>query len=371
MMDFESKIIQLSHITFPEGTFKRDYVVPYAARSLEEAARYDRYCLAYDVFYDFEANQVILLCPKLLNFENVIRGADISSGPIKHKIQKIQRYRLYDVVYLVPTPFPERLEFAIEGFKTNIVINKSFQDFFSDCRALVAISKNNDLQWIKDWVEFHSKYHGADAVLLFDNGSDNYTLQDIQRILSSAVGMKKVVIVSAPFKYGPRLNRRKEKFLQEAMFNLGRLRLLNKCRSVLSVDIDELVICEGDKSIFKITEASKFGYSLFFGGWRYVSSADNCIRHKDHFWKRSAESENLRTKYCIAPQGRLGSKSWSIHNIRGIPRWLQYLMHVRSAKYLHCKQISTSWKYNRLGEASDLVEDPRAFQIMSRVFSDC
>lgn len=367
---FEHMIIQLSSITFPEGTFSRDYVVPHAVRSSDDAAHYDRQCLTYDVFYDFSTMQIILLCPKLVNFENIIRSATITSSYGLHRIQKIQKHRLYDVVYLMPTPRPERVDFCFKVFKINVEIKHDVQDFLSGCRAVVAISKNNNLQWIRDWAEFYSKYHGADAVLLFDNDSSIYKPKDIRRMLSTVNNIKKVVIVQAPFKYGPRLNRSKEKFLQESLLNLGRIRFLNKCRSVLSVDIDELVICKGDKSIFEITERSIFGYTLFFESWRYAATISDDIRHKDHCWKSLISHKNPKTKYCIDPKGLLASKSWSVHSIRGIPQWLQRVMHTRSAQYLHCRQISTNWHYNRVENTPALVQDSRAAQVLSKIFRE-
>lgn len=299
-----------------------------------------------------------------------MRTAKITSSVGLHKISKIQRNRLYDIVYLTPTPRPASVEFSFKEFTANITIEPDIGDFLSGRRALVAVSKNNDLRWIKDWAKFHSIVHGADAVLLFDNASTAYSPQDIHNTLSGVCGIKKVIIVSAPFKYGPQENRSKEKFLQEALLNLGRMKFLVGCKSVLSIDIDELVLCKGGKSIFNMTESSIFGYSLFYGSWRYTSAPGPLPLHKDHYWQLNRTNEKQRTKYCISPQGRFGSKSWSVHGIRGIPRWLQRIIHARSAEYLHCRQITTNWNYNRFGSVPTLVKDIRAVQVFRKVYRE-
>ena len=68
---------------------------------------------------------------------------------------------------------------------------------------LLTLSRNNDLRWIRDWVRFHVREHGADAVLFFDNGSTGYGPPEIEAALAGIGGVGRSVCVAAVFPYGP------------------------------------------------------------------------------------------------------------------------------------------------------------------------
>ncbi|WP_216075142.1 hypothetical protein, partial [Acinetobacter baumannii] len=56
---------------------------------------------------------------------------------------------------------------------------------------------------IQDWVRFSRDVHGADAVLIYDNGSTSYSLADLAGALGALDGIAVARVVSWPYKFGP------------------------------------------------------------------------------------------------------------------------------------------------------------------------
>lgn len=93
-----------------------------------------------------------------------------------------------------------------------------------------------------------------DAILFFDNDSDRYEPRQIIETLDQIKGLESVRVLSVPLPYGP-LGKpgtwaHRAKFLQLGMLNIGRIRFLSMCASVLCCDLDELVAPIPGSSIF-------------------------------------------------------------------------------------------------------------------------
>ena len=54
------------------------------------------------------------------------------------------------------------------------------------------MNKNNDLAWIREWATFHQRLHGTDTVILYDNGSTAYAVDDVIETLRSVPGLARV-----------------------------------------------------------------------------------------------------------------------------------------------------------------------------------
>jgi hypothetical protein len=64
----------LQTIQLPKSPeFTRDYIVPEQLRSPEIEGQYDFHTLIYDAFYISRKRSICLICPKLLNFEMLLR----------------------------------------------------------------------------------------------------------------------------------------------------------------------------------------------------------------------------------------------------------------------------------------------------------
>lgn len=248
-----------------------------------------------------------------------------------------------------------------------IAVQPDMAPLFAGRRVITTLSKDNDLRWIADWVRFYARLHGADGVLLYDNGSTAYTLADLQATLDEASGGAfPALAVSWPFAYGPQggpagaVNGPNgpeqpdwdSDFCQTGMLQHARHRFLREARGVLNVDIDELVLDDSGQSIFAAAEQARSGMIKFPGLWIANAAAPhvtraNC-RHADFVLRDLPDEAVCPPKWCIVPgKADKMADSWSVHNVFGA----RGNRHVSSTfAFRHMRGISNSWKEDRWGE---------------------
>lgn len=245
----------------------------------------------------------------------------------------------------------------------DLAIGPDLAHVFAGRRVIHTLSKDNAPRWIHDWVRFYHAEHGADAVLLYDNGSTAYSAAALQAGLREAFPDLVIHVVHWPFKYGPQGGMAgavdgheapwDSDYCQTGSLQHARLRLLRQAKSVLNVDIDELVLGVHGGSIFAAAERSRGGFVKFAGSW--ISGATphpvahaNC-RHADFVYRDLAETRTCPPKWCLVP-GRDDpfATSWSVHNLFGS-------RHNRRVDdtftYRHITPISDGWKEDRRIEA--------------------
>ena len=333
-------IIKLASACLSQTQVRRDFVANPFVEGRHYVDSYDRTTLWYDAFW--RAGRVYLICPKLFNLLPIIHQACIKLDGGETPISKVRKYRRYDIVELRSSRHPIEISMEGEGFYVNTAVSRELTHLFKGMNAHTTLSLNNDLRWIHDFGKYMVKAQGLEAMLLFDNGSTDYCLEDVANALEK-VGLRQVVIVSAPFTYGVKTlqNSSRAKFLQTAMLNLARLRFLAKARAVTNADLDELVWSRGG-NVFDLTRASFLGFSVFSGEWRFPHPQNSNIEiHASHDHK-SKETETCPFKYCIVPSGRLKHLSWDVHRLSGLP--FKKILRHRNIGFYHCHQTSTQWK---------------------------
>ncbi|WP_208348898.1 hypothetical protein [Pseudaestuariivita rosea] len=334
--------------------------VPQAYWGPNYQAEFDHDTLWYDAIG--LGNRVRLVCPKLLNLQEIFRKGEVllDGQPATARIRKYRRHDLIDIPCRSPA---SQIQIRYGDWVGTSAVNPAMPDRLAGLNVHVAISKNNDLQWLADFARYHIHHHGLQAMVLMDNGSDRYSVQDIHATLSET-GLQDVIVLDLPFPYGPRgikKMKRKNKYLQTAMLNAVRFRFLSQARAVLQCDIDELV-WSGGTSIFDIATQSALGYVQFPGEWRYPRDGTGHAAHR--YWLEGRAG--CPTKYCIVPRGPLRRFSWDIHRLEGLP-FGQFLKS-RQAGYWHCAGISTNWKeWNRLHNQDKTNLDPIADAAMKAV----
>jgi hypothetical protein len=215
--------------------------------------------------------------------------------------------------------------------------------------TIYTLSRDNDLNWLRDWARFHVEHHNLQAIILFDNGSTAYDLATIDKTLSAVSGIQQVRIINADLPFGPLNedceNRTEAKFLQIAMLNLARDRFLPRCRAWLNLDVDELLISPKGENIFDATIKSLWGHLTFKGYWHYPDdNAATPIKHEDHRFIRHGDAP-CPTKYSLKPTGLFGNFALQVHCLEKINR--KFNSAGDRFWFAHCHGISTSWKYKR------------------------
>ena len=334
--------------------------------------RFDFHTLAYDVFFDESESLICLYCPKLYNLEKVLRGSRIQADAHAVEIRSIRKFKKLDVVFLEAPAEAHTLSITGQGWSAAVPIQRQELEAFQGRNCLVTLSRDNDLGWIRDWAEYHVKEHGAQGVLLFDNGSSAYGVEDLEGTLASVEALEVFSVLPAPFPHGAPGRRPfwepASKFLQTSLLNLAHRRFLGSARAVLSVDVDELVWSKEGRSVFDETAASPLGYLRVSGTWVFPApDKEGHCRHRDHLYSDSQGREG-REKWCVVPGGPLKGHYWDVHRIRGV--WRKHLTASTRCRYWHFSHVSTDWKRNRRKvPRGAAVPDPFLAATMARVFS--
>jgi hypothetical protein len=281
------------------------------------------------------------------------------------------------------------------GSSMPIAVNMSDTTVLADRRVLLTLFKDYPLPWIRDWVTFHVRLHGADAVLLYENGSANYTPDDVAAALSDISGLQEVVVVSWPFRYGVGGRPGEpawDNFCQTGALDHARRCFCRDARSILNIDIDEL-IPPGEMSIFERVETSPHAVLLFRGIWAEAPGIEDLeallsVRHRDcsFVWQSQmnmfalGRSETLcRTKWAAVPSRCGQGVEWGVHDVypaddhaRASQRSWRTLD--RSIAYRHCRQINTGWKSDRWRSSADFDDicspDPDMASAFSVAFGE-
>jgi hypothetical protein len=241
---------------------------------------------------------------------------------------------------------------------------------FAGCNVLYTQVKNDNLEWVYDWGCAHQRNHGVNAILVTNNGSTAYTSEELRRVLKRIPHLKVADVLDAPLPYGAHskygTGAGATKFLQPALLNLARDRFFEQSRAVLLCDVDELVQSAGTESIFDATVVSRFKYKSFHGVWRYAKLSGASVQHADHILSKPNE-QKCASKYCVVPNSLMGRMTWGVHCLEAINRHI--FRPANRFQFLHCRQITTSWKFdrNRNGHAGATLDtDSQAF--MAKTF---
>ena len=262
------------------------------------------------------------------------------------------------------------------GRRLPIAVNESHAGLLADRRVLVTVFKDYPLPWIRDWATFYVRLHGADAVLLYDNGSESYTSDDVAAALSDIPGLREVVIVSWPFRYGMggRPGEPALEFLPD--------RRIGPCPALL------LSACQvGSQRRHRRIGPARRGVHIRAGGdeplcrhalsgvWAEAPGIDSVealrrVRHRDcgFAWQSQmnmfalGRAETLcRTKWVAVPSRCREDIEWGIHDIYPANKnahatQRSWRMLDRSIAYRHCRQINTGWKTDRWRSSADFDE---------------
>lgn len=322
----------------------------------DRTGEFDFNTLFYDIVITESAT--LLYCPKLLNLEKIIKESTFCIDNIERPFSII-RYSRYDCIKINQTG--AKLSIKNQYFDCNWELRPFDVNRFAGKNCIVTMNKNNQLDWITDFVKFYIKHHRLDTIIIFDNASDAYQVSDLENCLTQT-GVSDFLIVNTPFPYGPILANRNKSlcFLQTALLNLAKEKFLSQSNAVLSVDIDELVWTK-NKTIFQMAQSSLLGVVLFKGEWR-VTADNTATRHASHHYVDST-LPSCPTKYCYAPKKMLSWLGLSVHKIylrrKHLRNILNFILTTSGAGYWHCRSISTHWKSLRDSNHAKLTVDNR------------
>ena len=180
-------------------------------------------------------------------------------------------------------------------------------------KLLFSINKNNDLAWIREWVEYHARVHGTDAVILVDNGSNRYEPREIVETIASVPGIAVAGVPSWPYKFGPldkaMLEDHWARFLQIGSMSVILRRYGELAYGLLDCDVDELAGTHSGQSMYDLAKNSKGGLVVFRGTW--IEAVGQGARHRDYtqHLRDPKAAHSPQRKWALDPKSRLGAAS--------------------------------------------------------------
>ncbi|MBE3639065.1 hypothetical protein [Mangrovicoccus algicola] len=340
-------VVPIAGYRLPEtSALRRDPTRPPERQSAYYLEEYDDRTVIYDCVYLDREGGFLFTAPRFLNlwepFRNGLRLDGAPVGPMR----RVTWLRCEQVFLKAPRG---SLSLQIAGETVALEVRDGLAEDFAGLNALVAVSKNNRLDWIANWARFHAAGHRAEAMVLFDNGSTDYTLEELAASVKGT-GLKRAVIYSAPFPYGPADKSGRfdvsPRFFQSAMLNLARRDALDRARAVLSIDIDELVLGPEGASVFDMAARHPLGMVTIQGSWVYpAETTEGPAPQQAHVW-RAVPDKKCNRKWCMTPRGAMSRAfGWAVHQIGGISQNLFTMQ--GKFRLAHCRACSTGWKKNR------------------------
>jgi hypothetical protein len=363
---------------------RREPTRPIALQDEKFEAQFDATTLFFDAFRCAESGRIVLLGPPLLNLAPAFATMRVVALPsgirCSFKLRHLDRHMQ---MWLDAPPGTERLRFSGNLGDFEILVAEAALSPFRDRRVIFTLSKNNEIEWIRDWVRFNRDIHGADAVLIYDNDSSCYTTGELLDAVRSVAGIREAVVVHWPFRYGPQGTLARglwdSDFCQLGAWEHARRRFLANARSVMNSDIDEFVLCKDESSIFEKAERSPFGIARYSGRWVVATGEPKCEtlpRHRDFdvalrpqmqrtrfFLKRDAVA--CFPKWTLVPRRCPDRTQWKVHTIGG---WLPARLKTSGVGFRHFREIGGNWKYDRkIREAFDPARHVRD-EALARAF---
>jgi hypothetical protein len=355
-------------IVLTDGHVRREPARPAAFQLPGFTEQFDYDTLLFDSFFCGN-NEVLVTAPPFLNllpFLSRMHVSALPSGrPCAFKIRNIDRHSQIRIAVPDGTT---KLMLDLEIGKFELEPQHNLAGFFAGRRVLFTLSKNNRFEWIQDWIRYHRDVHGADAVLIYDNQSTDYTPRQLLAALSGLCGIERLCVVDWPFRYGPQGVDSKRywdsDFCQCGVWEHARWMFLQQARSTMNADIDELVVAKDGSSVFEAAEQSRLGIVRYNGHWVHgfqgmtrVADDRSPIRvfDFDHYLRHSTvrrwgivPAREWRTvcppKWTVVPSRCPQRAQWAPHRIKG---WLNALPLNRNFAFRHFREIGNHWKYDR------------------------
>ncbi|WP_439574517.1 hypothetical protein [Phreatobacter sp.] len=327
--------------------------------------KFDADTLFYDAFHDSDG-RVVLLGPPFLNLEPAVRAMQVTALPSGSACRfELRNWNRHGQVLVQAPPGTTGLDLSLPIGAVSVAISPGETDVFAGRRVMFTLSRNNRLAWIKDWLRFARDVHGADAALIYDNGSTAYRPEALRDAIAGVDGIAVARVVSWPFRYGPQgLDATRfwdSDFCQLGVMEHARRRFLTRAAGAQNADIDEMLLTRTGRSVFEAAASDPFGVARYDGRW--VSAPAMGTRrqrqptHRDHrftlkkkpvrrYGILTADAHACPPKWTVVPARIPDRVQWSVH---AFGRWLPGRRKSSDFSYRHFMAITDNWKYQRSG----------------------
>lgn len=309
--------------------------------------------LFYDCFWHHDGRRVLLVGPPPVNLDYAsiaFRAAGNALAARFHTSRSVTITELDNV----PAETHE-IAVSLRDEMLSLPVQPNHCDDLVGRRLIFTINRDNDLSWIREWALWHAHHHGADAVVLFDNGSSKYAPTEVAAVLAEVPGIAAVAVHDWPHKFGPidpavLNNPYWSRFLQIASMSVTLRRYGMKTYGLLDCDIDELALTQSGRSIFDLAHDSEGGLIVFRGTWVETMAEPDASSNAPHRAYRQVladarAAQSRQRKWALDP-----SRDW-VQRLSVHPYWHWIEGRGRGSKsmpddasYAHFRAINTNWK---------------------------
>lgn len=356
---------------------------PQQKRPKEFMDRFEGRALVYDCFWHVAGDHILLVGPPPMNLLPALRAASYVALPSGvHLHPRFHASLSTMITELSGAPAgTTTVRMTVEEQVFDLLVQPNHAADFAGRRVLFTMSKDNDLGWIAEWARWHSKMHGADAIVFFDNDSSRYSTREIEKTLLGVDGIAKVAVQNWPHTYGMTdpalsLNPFYILFLQVSSMSVALRRYAGQADGLLNCDIDELASTPPGTTIFDICRGSSHGLVVMRG--RFIEPEVDAgapvegrtHRHYSRCHADPKQAVSRPNKWVIDPTrpwvSKLSVKPY-MHWIEGRP-WFSKST-PEGVFYRHFRGINTNWKHERTeprhNSHDELIQDTEFAQLVA------
>jgi len=343
-------VVELSPLAAdPAAKFARRAPRPWYQRQPGYDDAFDWHTIFYDVFHAVDGRHVVLVGPPLWNLARPVCAVVEAAFDVARSDMTIRNLDRITEIWL-PSSNVAAAVGAPWARERDIAVQPNGCDVFRGKRVLITQSKDNDLEWIRDWAHFYALRHGCNAVLFYDNESTRYSVSDIHHALSGIAGLETVVVVGWNYKFGPSGGESRQwdsDFSQYGALEHARHRFLALAEACVHADIDELVVTDDRSSVFDRVLESRTGFITYGGVWieNVRTEEPGAPRRHSQFRLRLPRAPTpVRPKWAVAPSRCPPSAQWRVHDVSGMRSDAHASKGVLTR---HFRAINTNWKFVR------------------------
>ena len=319
----------------------------------------------HNLWYDcvqLNDHQTILIGPPIYDAKNWFKD-NAGFGDSDNNLLNYQFYDLDRVSYMVVQTRKIDSHIVLLSKNTDpLPIKVNHNDgYFNGHKVMVTLQRDNPIEWIEQWMDYHYRVHGIDGFLIYDNASNTYTVGELDHRLSR--DYLKLKIIPWPYPYGPQGSDYApwdSDYGQYCMLEHAKYRYLSNASMVLNNDIDELIVTKGP-SLEEIRVQLDQGpqHCLYYLG-KWIEPHD--VPNNKGAWEISFESRKFKDYCCTDDNNKRGignkwmlvpkhcmSYQWRVHQISGPAGQSTDLY------YAHYLAMNTNWSWPRDRFEGDLM----------------
>jgi hypothetical protein len=314
---------------------------------------FEQRALFYDCFWHHDGQRVLLVGPPPGSLDYNAMVFTVAGTRLVSRTYVSASVCITELVNVPSSAREIAVSFAGSGFA--LPIQPSHCVELAGSRVLFTMSRNNELSWVREWALWHTRHHGADTVVLVDNGSTNYSVDDLRVTLSAVPGIRNVAVHSWPQTFGPPdpavFNFREwSRFLQLCSMSMVLRRYGMRAHGLLNCDIDELAITHSGRPIYDVAKESAGGLIVFRGTWVEAQPEPGAPPHPPHSAYRHILADPKRARSAQRKWALDPTRPW-VERLSVHPYWHWVEGRDRKAKsmpddasYFHFRGINTNWK---------------------------